>query len=253
MRCHLVWLSAIFAAVLFSQQSPTFEVASVKLSSDGGGGKSASRGSKGGGFRNPTLFSFHSATLKTLILRAYGLQDYQLSGGPGWIENDRYDIDARPERPETPEQMLLMLRSLLVDRFQLRIHRETKTQATYVLTIAKGGPKFGAYFQRLKAGAAFPPTEGRMQLGGDIKNFVFLLRANMRMFDPATGPVASGIDIPPILDHTGLTGAYSILVSYDTHEEWPAILEHQLGLKLNLRKELIEVLIVDHAIKPSEN
>jgi uncharacterized protein (TIGR03435 family) len=55
------------------------------------------------------------------------------------------------------------------------------------------------------------------------------------------------------VDHTGLTGVYSILVSYGTHEEWPWILDHQLGLKLDLRKEPIEVMVIDHAAKPSQN
>ena len=91
--------------------------------------------------------------------------------------------------------MTLMLRSLLTDRFQLMIHWENKTLATYVLTVAKGGPKFGPYFQRLKEGDPFPPADGRIQLGGEMKNFAFLLRSNMRMFDPASGPVSPSTDI----------------------------------------------------------
>ncbi len=200
------------------------------------------------------LFSRHNSTLSSLILRAYDLQDYQLSGGPAWIDSDRYDVDARPEHPATQEQMLLMLRSLLADRFQLTTHRETRTLATYVITVAKGGPKFGPYFHPLKEGAPFPPDEGRMQLGGDLTHFAFLLRANMRIFDPSGGrPNFPAADIPPVLDRTGLTGEYSILVSLDTREEWPAILERQLGLKLELRKEPVDVMIVDHASKPSAN
>ena len=248
MRRHVVWLSAVLAAAgLSGQQTPTFEVASVKPSANQGGRK----GTKGGG--SPALFSRHNSTLKSLILRAYDLQDYQLSGGPSWIDNDRYDIDARPEHPATQEQMLLMLRSLLADRFQLTTHRETRTLATYVITVAKGGPKFGPYFHPLKEGAPFPPDEGRMQLGGDLTHFAVLLRANMRMFDPSTGPIVPAADNPPVLDRTGLKGEYSILVSTDTHEEWPAILERQLGLKLELRKEPVDVVIVDHASKPSAN
>jgi uncharacterized protein (TIGR03435 family) len=75
----------------------------------------------------------------------------------------------------------------------------------------------------------------------------------MRIFDPSTGPIVPAADIPPILDRTGLDGAYSILISYDTHEDWPALLERQLGLKLEARKEPVELLIVDHASRPSEN
>ena len=95
---------------------------------------------------------------------------------------------------------------------------------------------------------SFPEDRVRMQLGGPMKHFIFLLRANMRLRDPLRAA-----DFPPILDHTGLTGEYSILVSHDPREEWPEILEHQLGLKLELRKEPVEVLIVDHAARPSAN
>jgi uncharacterized protein (TIGR03435 family) len=242
MRQHLVWLAAIFAVVALSQQTPSFDVSSVKPSTGSGGG------GRKGGMNDPTLFSVHNTTLRSLILRSYDIQEYQLSGGPAWIENDRYDIDARPEHQATHEQMMLMLRSLLADRFQLATHRETKSLAVYVLTVAKGGPKFGPYFQRLKDGDPFPPAQGRLQLGGDLKNVIFVLRQNMRLFDPSTYD-----DVPPILDRTGLEGEYSILMSYDTHDDWPALLEHQFGLKLEPRKEPIEILIIDHAAKPSGN
>jgi len=149
--------------------------------------------------------------------------------------------------------MMLMLRSLLAERFRLTVRWETKLRAAYIIMVAKGGPKFGPNFQRIKEGDSFPPDEGRIQLGGSFKNFAFLLRANMRSYDPATGTVVRDTEIPPVVDHTGLAGEYSILVSYNTHEDWPSILEHQLGLKLDLRKEPVEVLIVDHATKPSGN
>jgi len=96
---NLVWIAGIFAVVALSRQTPSFDVSSVKPSAGSGG-----RGRKGG-VNDPTLFSVHNTTLKSLILRCYDIQDYQLSGGPAWMENDRYDIDARPEHPATREQM----------------------------------------------------------------------------------------------------------------------------------------------------
>jgi uncharacterized protein (TIGR03435 family) len=239
------WLStfAIFLATAFAIQE--FDVASVK--------PSVGSPRKGGSRNDPSLFAAHNATLYSLILRAYQIQDYQLSGGPAWAESDRYDVDARTPNAATEEQKRAMLRALLADRFHLAIHRQTKTFPVYVLTVAKGGPKFGPYFQTLKDGDPFPPDQKRLQLGGSLKDFTLSLRRNMKMFDPATGPVAPGTDIPPILDQTGLTGEYSILVSYDSHEDWAGILEHQLGLKLDLRKEPVEFVIVDHAEKPSAN
>jgi len=246
MRC-LLSLSALAAAVLIAQQLPSFEVASVK--------PSGARRSKSGkqGFQNPSRFAFRDVTLTTLILRAYGVQDYQLSGGPGWMETDRFDVEAKPAQASGEEQMLLMLRSLLATRFQLSIRREMRPKGVYLLTLAKGGPKLGPYFHRIGEGDQFPPDDGRLQLGGSMGNFIFLLQRNMQSYDPSTGPIYPPIDIPPILDRTGLTGEYSILVSRASHEGWPALLEHQLGLKLELRREPVEMLIVERAAKPTAN
>ena len=73
---------------------------------------------------------------------AYSLQDFQISGGPGWIQSDGYNIDAKGNgKPASRAQILLMLRSLLEDRFQLKVHRETKELPVYALTVAKNGPK----------------------------------------------------------------------------------------------------------------
>jgi uncharacterized protein (TIGR03435 family) len=80
--------------------------------------------------------------------------------------------------------LLLLLRSLLADRFQLATHRETKTLSAYAIALAKGGPKFSPYFQRMKDGGPYPPDRTRLQLGGSLKNFSFLPRANIMGIRP---------------------------------------------------------------------
>jgi uncharacterized protein (TIGR03435 family) len=169
MARHLVWLAAaILAMTAIGQQTPSFDVASVKHSTNNDGKR------KGGGRSNdPSLFSAHNSTLKSLILRSYDLQEYQLSGCPAWMGNDRYDIDARPEQTSTPAQMMLMLRSLLADRFQLTTHRETKTLPVYVIALAKGGPKFGPYFQRMKDGTRIRPIKSGSSLAVPSKTSLF--------------------------------------------------------------------------------
>ena len=233
-------ITACFALI---GQTPKFDVVSVKPSA-GGGGKGAS---------NPSLFAIHNQTVKGMILRAFGLQAYQLIGGPSWIDNDRFDVDAKPEQPTSREQMLLMFRSVLADRFALLTHRDNRTMSVYSLTVAEGGPRFGPYFQALKDGDPFPPSEGRLLLGGTLREFGEGLRRNMESFDPSTGPVPPGTEIPPIIDHTGIAGSYSIRLDIGTREDWPSLLEHQLGLKVEQRKETVEVLILDHVAKPTQN
>lgn len=118
--------------IAFAQARPRFEVASVKPSKAGspmtgvGVGRSNSR----------------NVTLKSLITVAYRLQDFQLSGGPSWVETDRFDVDAETEDPGAdPDQVRLMLQSLLEDRFKLRVHREMRQSPVYALVVDKSGLK----------------------------------------------------------------------------------------------------------------
>jgi uncharacterized protein (TIGR03435 family) len=240
--------AVMIALLALIAQVHKFDVVSVKPSA-GRGGRGAGKGTA----NDPSLFAIHNQTVKGMILHAYNLQEYQLIGGPSWIDNDRFDVDAKPEQPTPQDQMLLMFRSVLADRFGLVTHRDIRTMSAYSLTVAKGGPKFGPYFQLLKDGDPFPPAEGRLLLGGTLREFGVGLRRNMQSFDPSTGPVPPGTEVPPVIDHTGIAGSYSMRLDIGTQEDWPALLEHQLGLRLELHKEPIEVLIVDHVAKPTEN
>jgi bla regulator protein blaR1 len=139
---------AFSLAGAFAQSSPdSFEVASIKPSDPGTPGIT---------FRNgPGRLDISGATLRILIEQAYDVRDFQISGGPGWMDSDRYDIKAKIEGGLTAspdpmnianqrKQMELQrerLRSLLAGRFQLKIRRETKEMQAYILTPAKGGPK----------------------------------------------------------------------------------------------------------------
>ena len=112
---------------------PEFEVTSVKPNHTGccttyGAGNGRSGGK--------------DVTLKILIAFAYRIQQFQVSGGPRWIDPDRFDVDGKAEDLRTdPDQLRLMLQSLFEDRFKLKVHRETKPSAVYALVVGKGGPK----------------------------------------------------------------------------------------------------------------
>src|SRR5262249_46460738 len=92
-------------------------------------------------FRGDQLIA-NNVTLKRLIQAAYNVRDFQISGGPGWIGSDLFDVAAKTESPVKPEQAGPMLQALLADRFQLTVRRETKEMPVYALTVAKNGPKF---------------------------------------------------------------------------------------------------------------
>ena len=87
-------------------------------------------------------FECSNVSLRTLILFAYDIREHRLSGGPGWLDDDRYDIDARPSRedaakepenstPESSERLRARVRSLLADRFGLTVHSERLPDSKY--------------------------------------------------------------------------------------------------------------------------
>ena len=107
-------------------------------------------------------YSANGITVRQLILQAYGLQDFQLTGGPGWITSDRFDIEATPGGGISPtqEQNREMVQSLLEDRFQLKFRRETKNLPAYNLVVAKGGSKMKPSADQTLPGPAGPPPAG---------------------------------------------------------------------------------------------
>jgi uncharacterized protein (TIGR03435 family) len=240
--------SAIVCAVAaFAQTTarPTFAVASIKLHTSLENG--------GGFFPIPGQLTVKNRNLKSLIESAYQLKSYQLSGGPRWMESERYDITAKAEGKSTFQQMVQMLQPLLEDRFQLKFHRESKEYPGYALVVAKGGPKFQAGHE---------PKEGDPRRG---------ILTNPDKFTSAK------IDIPyftwyvsmtlgvPVIDETGLKGDYDITLLFTPEGAEPAdptapssaplitAIQEQLGLKLEPRKIPVEMFIVDHVARPAEN
>ena len=225
-----------------SQGGTSFDVISVKPMSPGrqdrfdsdcaGGGRFISRGT-------PLLWS---------IKWAYGINDYQMSDGwPAWLNAyDEYEIEAAAERRLTENQCREMVRSLFEERFQLRMHRQTKISSAYTLVVAKNGPKFPATTGVVINGAVKQSTSEREAPPGwtmpRLANYLATLR-----------------DIQhPVLDRTNLDGIYGFTLSYSTREgdDRPDIfsaLQQQLGLKLEPIKAPIEIWFIDHVEKPTRN
>jgi len=114
---------------------PAFEVASVKPATPTTDGLVMRRlGS------DPGMVNYQNVTLKILLARAYGLKDYQITG-PDWLDTGGYDVVAKLPVGVNQDQIPAMLQTLLADRFQIKLHKETRTLPVYVLTVARGGPK----------------------------------------------------------------------------------------------------------------
>jgi uncharacterized protein (TIGR03435 family) len=217
--------------------------------------------------------------VQQLIQHAYIVKPFQISGGPGWVFSDGYDIEAKAEGNPSREQMRLMLRTLLEERFQLRLRSETKSMGAYELTVTKGGarlmpPKTESCAEPGKntaseQGATSLPPCGRAWLKGD-RSLVEIagLSLTMRDFTSALSNALGSI----VFDKTGLTQKFDVRLEFspeglntgkpgvpDSAPSEPAstplflALERQLGLKIESAKRPVEVLIIEHAARPSAN
>ncbi len=113
-------------------------------------------------------FSANGMTVRQIIIQAYGIQDFQLTGGPGWISNDRFDIEATPPPgvSVTGQQNQEMLQSLLEERFQLKMRRETKPLPGYSLVLAKNGSKMKPSADQTPLTPGVPPAGAPPAPGG---------------------------------------------------------------------------------------
>lgn len=175
---------------------------------------------------------------------------------PAWLAGDRFDVVAKAAVPAGETQLRLMLQTLLADRFGLKLHKEPRVMQVYAMTLAKGGPKFQV-----------SPSEGTFAL--DQTGGFLLLAHHARMADLAQG-IAAEIG-RPVTDETGLKGRFEIrmdLAPYATRAADGATtpgqfdmtsilfngLQDLLGLKLESRKQSVDMLVIDHAEKsPTEN
>ena len=227
---------------------PAFDVASVKPSA-----RQVGKDARGEIATGPDRLSGRNVSLKSLIVEAYHLQQHQVSGGPNWLDSDEFDIDARAGAPASKEQLGLMLRTLLADRFRLSLHRETRELRVYALVVDKGGPKLHAA-SNAENSAGKSPTARFPNFHGDMRQLTSLLSIQLSIptvDDPGRPAMASGPPAP-VLDKTGLTGTYEFTVarpdpSADMFTAWQRFLQDQLGLKLESQKGPVEVLVVDHA------
>jgi uncharacterized protein (TIGR03435 family) len=211
---------------------------------------------------NDTLVTIRGMTLKELIQFAYktgsgALSPRLVSGGAAWYERDEYDITARSEghRIPSPSERKQMLRALLEERFQLKLHRSPRMSAVFALVVAKGGSRM----KESTAEANVPPgfyncgptcRSGRRipmeMLAGTLQTILEFLPRNE----------LDDLNLP-VVDKTSLTGQFDITLQWSARSgDGPDIftaVEEQLGLKLQRAKAEVEAIIVDQVQRPAEN
>ncbi len=232
-------LSAIVAlAFAATARSQSFEVASIKPNTSENGRSSTRPG--------PTELYLENTSLRKCIGLAYNVsedRDNAISA-PDWLNFERYDIAAKYPAGTSLDQVRVMLQNLLADRFQLKLHRESKEVPIYALVAAKNGPRLAE---------SAPGIQGSIGMSnGHLSGKGVPVAA---LADRLSGPVFQlG---RPVLDRTGFIGVYDFTLdraSDDSAASLFTALQEQLGLRLDAQKGTVEVLVVDSMErKPSAN
>ncbi|MBI4474407.1 MAG: TIGR03435 family protein [Acidobacteria bacterium] len=211
------------------------------------------------------------AALRELIRSAYRLQDFQISGGPGWVSTDRWDIQAKAEENASQDQVNEMLQNLLAERFQFKFHKEQRQIPVYELIIARNGPKL----QETKPGAA-SATSSSHTLGIPQSHGTGSHAGGRGMTMAQLAERLGELLGRTVIDKTGLTGSYDITLSWRPEPgqgaafsdhvrpgagptsppdpNLPSIftaIQEQLGLRLESARGPGEVMVIDSAQRPA--
>jgi len=250
LRLWIAPAEAVLCGCLLGQSPtplPAFEVASIKRSAPGAAGATM-RLDPGGRFTTVSM------TMKNVIQLAYGVRQDDVVGGPAWLNTEEYDIRAKADSEDasqvTLERQKLRLRSLLADRLRLKVHNEPRRQPAYALILSQHGPKMPSAHQGSRPGRSMSMSM--------LASFLSLQVGR------------------PVLDNTGLSGTYLVKLEWaseDGHRKTlggdsansplsedpvngPSIftaVQEQLGLRLQPKQALREVLVIDEVSRPSAN
>lgn len=241
-----IGLLAVLSSAAFAQSLPAFDVTEVHASS---------RASNpytflSGGVLRDGRYDLRKATMLDLIRIAYAVDADKVAGGPSWLEFNRYDVAGKAPFSTPPEAVRLMLQSLLVDRFKLVVHQDTRPQPAFALRMGKGKPSLKEGDGSETTGCQAPPQP---QPG-----YSMLTCRNMTMEALAQvlrGRAGDYLTIP-VVDSTGLKGKWDFDLKWNSRSQilptgadrltiFSAV-EKQLGLTLALEKAPAPVLVVDH-------
>jgi uncharacterized protein (TIGR03435 family) len=231
----------VSAATWGAAEQATFEVATMKANSTLGPVGDMPKNAD----PSPGRFRMTDVPLRYILEWAYDLKDYQIDG-PSWIIADnRYDIVAKAEGPATEEQMRPMLQALLIERLQMKVHRETRDLPVYVLERGKG--------PALLKQAPADEVQGIANENGRVAFHKFPLSR-------LTFMLTRRLD-HPVIDLTGLQGDYDFSIDLSglgfngnppADPTAPSVfttIQEDMGLKLDSRKHPVEVLVIDHVEK----
>jgi uncharacterized protein (TIGR03435 family) len=234
---------ALSCAIGQSTKPTTFEVASIKPSDPGLKTFRVSAHQPVG-----NLFTTTNATVQKLIMMAYNIADWQLTGAPAWLNSEGYDINAKPEHPANRDEVFAMVRELLAERFKLAMHTETKELRSFALILDTGTRK-------IKVNESGGPPRVSENRGRAVFRNVPMTRLTNFL------SVEAGC---AVVDKTGLMENYDFTLEFvpargavnPNGPSGPTIFQavkEQLGMKLEQGKSNVDLFVIDHVERPSEN
>jgi len=280
---------AAIAAVTIATVAQTFEVASIKLNKARRGPLTSLEAAfyegpmavKPGG-----RFRLTAVPTRTLIQLAYGVREFQIIGEPSWVNDERYDVDAKAEGIPSSDQMRSMLQALLADRFKLAVRPETRTGRVYELVPVRGGlkitptPPGGCYDPRSPSGP--PPVFGGplVQCDGWRRRILTPPPDRQDRIEAVAVRMATLVDFViddvsrPVLDKTGFEQPFNFVLEFTPNvavidylgpstlpDAGPSAapvpistaLQEQLGIQLRSTEAPVETIVIDRIERPSEN
>ncbi len=256
-----VALTVVSVAGLLAQepQRPlTFDVTSVKSNTSGEqGGSSSAR---------PGLYRGVNVTLRRVIGLAYRPVQ-EITGGPAWIDSERFDIEGRVDGTPTQPEMLEMLRSLLADRFKLVVHKEVRQMPAFALVVARADGRLGPQLRRTEPCLAPPPRPDTRPSAGPRCGGFSVGNGSLTGTGVTTTQLAAELPSATegryVVDRTGLGGAFDVSVTWNANALTPtgepantapsvfAAIQEQLGLRLEPTTAPIDVIVIDRVDRPA--
>jgi len=190
--------------------------------------------------------------LAELICEAFQVKYYQVSGGPGWVNDARFNIEAKATGEPSRKEIMAMLQTLLIERFQLKVRRETREGNVFELVAAKSGPKL----KRSSADTSYLRLERNTprELPGVSYTIIGQKVSMAKLADDLRGKLQR-----PVLDRTDIRGEFDFKIDYAIEGQsdvGPSIftaIQEQLGLRLQTAKGPLEKLVIEKAERPIEN
>jgi uncharacterized protein (TIGR03435 family) len=253
----LLVLSLLSGAFIHAQDQPTrltFDVAAIRLS------KEETRNGAIKAMPSGQGYTAYNIPVKLMISLMYKVPMRQIKGGPDWLSSDRYDVEARADHPYNLEDLHVMYQNLLADRFNLKLHKETKEGPVYALTVDTPGSKMKVndHAQDFNIPINYSPNGTAVGIRVPMPYLCWWLGLQLQN------------DERPVVDMTGLDKNYDFTLTFapvlppevqkenqsSEPENRPSLFDavkQQLGLKLQAQRGPVAYYVIDHIDRPSDN